>query len=299
MEINNIIIDTEDDKKLHVISHTLEKNIIPKAVIVHIHGFLQDFNDNLPNHNTHLYNFQNRIKLLEKLNVVNFALELRAHGQSSIENVCNISFNEYLLDVKAILKYISTTEYSNLPIHVLATSMGGAIIINYCIKYNPIIIKSIIVSSPLLDFEPNFKKIYNKYYLNLIKLNVMPKKKINDAFMVVGRIGILLFDVDNNSGKKLMKYNNDDLCNLINNFKSGMDYINENKHKFTKPILAFHGQNDKTTSAVGTQKFIDGCGSPDKNIIIFPNIASHPLLKETKILDELSADIYKWFDKFI
>ncbi len=297
--IKNFFINTEDDKQINIITHLLEPNTNPKAVIIHIHGFLQDFNDDLPNHNTHLYLFKNRIKLLEKLNVVNYGLELRAHGRSCSENVCDITFNEYLLDVKALLEYITTSPYNNLPIHVLATSLGGAIIINYCIRFNPEIIKSVIVSSPFLDFDPQFKKIYIKYYLNLLKLKIIPRNKINDIFMSVGRIGLLLFDVDNNGGSILVQYNNDDLCNLINNFKTGLDYIDKNKHKFKIPILAFHGQNDRTTCSKGTQNFINGCGSTDKNIIIFNNISRHTLLCELKVLDEISTKIYNWFDKFI
>ena len=62
--IKNFIINTEDDKQINIITHLLEPNTNPKAVIIHIHGFLQDFNDDLPNHNTHLYLFKNRIKAI-------------------------------------------------------------------------------------------------------------------------------------------------------------------------------------------------------------------------------------------
>ena len=286
--MENFRIVTNDNKTLNIITHSLNKNLKISAIIIHVHGFLQDFNYD----ETYLYLLENRIKLLYNLNVINYGLELRCHGKSSKGNICRVTIDDYSNDLKTLIKYIETTKYSKLPIHIIGTSLAGAIIINYCIKYNPTNIKSIILSSPLIDLCSWFKTIY---YLNMLKSIIIPKNKVNDIFILCVRVKLHF----NKYGSILNKYDNNDLYYLINNSISTLKIINNNKDKFKIPILAFHADNDKYTCSNATKNFIDTCGSTDKKVIIFENNTNHHLFKDTNILNTISENIYDWIKKHI
>ena len=136
---------------LNVISHTVEN---PTACLIHVHGFLEDFNTD----KAAFYNMEERIALFAPLNIVNYAIELRNHGASTQCNLFTTKMDDYVSDLHALVLYVQR-KHPWLKIHVFASSMGCAVSLKYAQVYGQI--SGLILSAPLIGLAAPLNTIAN------------------------------------------------------------------------------------------------------------------------------------------
>ena len=272
----NFILNN-DEIKLNIISHNITN---PVKVLIHIHGLFYDFQSTDDNY----VSLEYKINELQQLNIISYALELRGHGLSTSSNIIG-TLDEYVSDLHTLVEYIKN-KHIDLPIHIMAHSLGGAVTIKYCIQYKHI--TSVILLSPLIGVSDIFLAI-----LNIIK----KKTVLNFQF----NIYIELLKVYFNKYKNyISKYNNNDLLCFFKELYNTIDYIDTNKLLYETPILAIHSQDDNTTNSTKTTNFIDCINISNKKIILLYS-DEHNLFKinsNINIKQDILTNIYDWLKTF-
>ena len=113
----------EEAITLNIRSHAIRE---PVAVLIHVHGFLEDFSDDQPG----WYNFYRRVEAFAPLNIANYALEFRNHGESTLRRTSETTFEDYIRDLHGLVEFLKI-KHLNLPLHLLGCGMGGTIGILY------------------------------------------------------------------------------------------------------------------------------------------------------------------------
>ena len=272
----NFILNN-DEIKLNIISHNITN---PIKVLIHIHGLFQDFQSTDDN----IVSLEYKINELQQLNIISYALELRGHGLSASSNIVG-TLDDYVSDLNTLVEYIKN-KHIDLPIHIMAHSLGGAVTIKYCIKYKHI--TSVILLAPLIGVSDNLFAI-----LNTVKTKTVLDLQFN--------IYIVLFKLFFNKYKKyISKYNNNDILFFLKELYNIIDYIDTNKLLFETPILAIHSKDDSTTSSTKTKKFIDCININNKKIILLYS-DDHTLFKinsNINIKQDILTNIYDWLKTF-
>jgi esterase/lipase len=264
--------------KLNIISHTIDKT--PSAILIHVHGLLDSFSDK----NKEFYLFENRMKLLEPLNILSYGLELRGHGKSENINICNSTIDDYSDDLGVLIEYI-LKKHPDIKIHILSSSIGGLVSINYCVKNtNSNNIKSIILISPCIKLK---KSIHNLF----CNLNI---KNIDFLSKLCNPIISLITNSD-----LIQKNNSTDKLNFIKNILNSINFINSNKDKFNIPAISMHSEFDLLTDSHSCELFMNNCYSKDKKIITFKKSFNHYLLKDIYLLNTIKKNIYDWLEQHI
>lgn len=263
--------------KLNIVTHNIREP--PSAILIHIHGFLSSFTQE----KREFYLFENRLELLKDLKILSYGLELRGHGSSENINLCKTTFDDYSSDLHTLIKYIKK-KHPNVNIHILTSSMGGTVALNYCIKKQKNI-KSIILSCPLIKLSPFIRRIFSNVNESNIHLYLPYVKPI-------------LSIIDERYKNILNKYDEKDLLLLLKNLNN-LKYIHKNNYKITIPIMIFHGDLDPVTDSISSNKYIKKCLSNDKKIIIYKNCINHEVLKDVKILPDIKQNIYDWMKNHI
>lgn len=269
---------TNNNIKLNILTHEIEN---PKAVLIHIHGLFQNFQNTDINENKSI--FENKIKILEKLNIVSYAIELRGHGLSQDVNICNNTFDDYVSDIDTLVNHIKLI-HPIIPIHIIGESMGGAVAIKYCLKYNNI--KSIILLSPLIGVSPVIS----------MGLNIMKNINISDPYFMF-YINILRTNIVKYNNY-ISKYNDEDLFKAMKEFINILDYIKNNSIQFSTNIMAIHSKDDMLTNCNTTEIFINECKADNKLFIPIEGDC-HNLCGEIKTRDDVYKNICEWLNKFL
>ena len=272
---------------LNVLTHTLDN---PDSILIHLHGFGHHFQ--LLESFSSLTDFPNRIKYFSKLNILSYALELRGHGKSSGMQHMIYSFDEYISDLLQLVEHVMIY-HPKLPIYLISESMGGALAIKYSILYEHI--AGVILLAPMCGLNENAFNI-GLLYLLLGLSYILPtyryitsntKSTINEKYY---------------ESIKDDKYLNRLPVRLAvgREFYNTMNWINNNNHLFTIPILAIHSIDDAVTDYKTTEAFINNCSSINKTLIL-RNKGDHYLLVHQNDDDEKPNEvmdiIYKWLEQ--
>lgn len=180
-----------------------------------------------------------------------FGIDLRGHGHSEGRRGHTPSHDRLIDDVEEFLMY-ARSEYNDLPMFLYGHSMGGNIVSNYLLKKNTNELAGAVLSSPwlMLYEEPPkwklaFASIISKFWGAFTEPNqvdpdlltndpLLNKKYIEDP-MVFNRISARLFMGCYTQGK----------------------WAIEHMEKLKLPVLAFHGNDDKLISPLGTKTFAE------------------------------------------
>lgn len=263
--MNNFFI-LNKNIKLNIITHSLEKN--PDAILIHLHGLHRHFQfvDNNQD------NFYNRIKYFKKANILSYGLEFRGHGKSDGKKGCIDNVDFFISDIKRLLEYIEHLHH-NIPIYLLAESMGGAIGIKTSILYEKI--DGIILLAPLIGLAEESKP--NNFTVKiLLKLaKIFPNIKLHRKYKIRKKNYIKY-----NDNLKLPDEINKNIIDLntINQCFELVKFIKSNNNKFNKPLLIIHSNTDNITCINSSKDFFNKCSSNDKEIFILEN-SNHILLK--------------------
>jgi len=286
---------TSEKNKLNVITNDNEfinKEI--NTIVINLHGVTSHFQ--------HIYDCEDyieyRFNLLKKINICSYALEFHGHGKSEGVKCLINNFDDLLTDFDNLLKYIKN-KYINTKIFVIASSMGGAVAIKYCIL-NKDCINGLILLSPMCGIDKSFKP--NKYLVNILlyaskyfpSLPALPgiskKKKV-----VIDEYEECKFNC---------KYGYHDKFRLSTGRECYLTslWMEENCHKFNLPLFLIHGLNDEVTPSKSSLEFFNSCISEDK-IKFTPDTKNHSLLvprsNDDILPKQIISKIILWIEKRI
>jgi alpha-beta hydrolase superfamily lysophospholipase len=275
----NIVIEPI---KLNVVSHEID--YIPKALLIHLHGFGSYFQKN----KEYIYTFQYKIDKLKGLNIISYGLELRGHGESDGLQYHINCFDEYVSDVHILVCYLKK-KYPSLPIFLTGESMGGGLAIIYSLKYkHENNIKGLGLFAPMIGIDLRLPPII-LFLFNIISY-IAPLWEIVNTNSI-NRMNIPEYKNYNN------KYHFDKKAKLCTSREclAAMKKIEQNSSNFDFPIIIFHSKYDKITSSKLSKHFIDNCKSNDKEFVEL-DLDRHLIINPTNKYDHDPDKIYEQFN---
>jgi caffeoylshikimate esterase len=281
------------DLSINVIEGKDISNI--KGIIIHIHGVGSHFQ---PVYQS-LDEFDERDNFFSRFDYKSFALEFHGHGKSTGLRCSIMDFNNLIDDLSILVNHISE-KYSQ-PIYLFGESMGCAVIFKYCIvKKNNI--SGVIFLSPLCGIDEKLKP--NKLLKNiLLKIsNIAPNLQLVSTTKNMSKQSTY------NKHYLKAKENNDYFYKHSHRLCTGREllyiseWIEDNCHLFTKPILIFHGEKDHITDPLITKQVFNKISSSDKELHLIKN-GHHILLVDNyddSIIPEfIIIKTINWIDKNI
>jgi alpha-beta hydrolase superfamily lysophospholipase len=208
-----------------------------KAVIALVHGMGEHINRYEP--------------LAADLVNAGFALigfDQRGHGKSQGQRGHSPNYELLMQSIDDLL-HKAGEFFPEIPVFLMGHSMGGQLVLNYCLDRQPLV-KGVIASSPFLKlaFEPPAWKVK----LGKMVLNIFPSLPQSTA-LETAAISQLPDEVK--------KYENDKLVHdritpaMYFALMEKADYALQHAGEFRQPLLMYHGTADRLTSYKGTSEF--------------------------------------------
>lgn len=177
-----------------------------------------------------------------------FMFDLRGHGQSPGKRGHINSWEEYRHDLKAFLEFVHG-KVPGLPKILMGHSMGGALVLDYCLRVQHHI-HAVLVTSPAIGklgispFLIGLARIMDKVWPSL----VLPT-------------GLVVPHLSRDS-KFILKTQADPLYHSLSTPRFGMEllrtisYIQSNAANFALPLYLIHGTGDLIASIAGSRQFV-------------------------------------------
>lgn len=214
----------------------------PKAVVCLVHGM-----------NEHSGRYAHVADYFNKKNYALIAYDQRGHGKSDGSRGHAKDLDYLLNEIDNLLKK-ATELFPNTPQFIYGHSMGGGLVVNYCLTRKPSV-KAAIVTSPWLElkFEPP------SYKVNLGKL----MRRIYPGF--TENSGINANDLSHDK-VEVNKYVDDPLVhNRVSTsyffgIRDAGKWSIENANQLEIPMLVAHAGEDKITSCDASERFAKNAG---------------------------------------
>lgn len=254
---------------LNIIEGCYINNI--NAIVINVHGIGSHFQDIEECIDTMTV----RENILKKNNIKCFAFEFHGHGKSGGQRCSFDSFDDLVDDMLYVVIYIKN-KYPNIPIFVVAESMGGAVAIRYNIKYNKMYkINGYILISPMVDIYNN---LYSKLYKNFVFNNII--EMVSYKYPTVPLIPTNKKNIINNEQYMMMRkknkyiYHDKFRLNVIRECYYIIIWVKKNGHLFNSPLFVIHGLKDIITDPQSSINFWKKAQTPKKHIYL-PKDADH------------------------
>ncbi len=253
-----------------------------KAAIILVHGVGE-----------HSGRYENLLKSLADKKISVFAIDHRGHGKSDGKKGHIDSFMDYVYDLKLFLEFIKE-ENKGLPVILFGHSMGGVVATKYAMTY-PDDLSMLVISSP--GYKPAFE---------------VPAWKLAVSSFFSSRISTLTFPSGLNVADlshdqdTVTAYQNDPLVHnkvtarwAVEFMRAGQECLS-NAGSIKKPLLVFHGKEDKICDVHAAEQFYKDASSYVKKLFIFEGLA-HETMNETpaeraKVLNDVTGWILKNID---
>ena len=247
----------------------------PKAIVIIQHGFCE-----------HSGRYQHVGEFFVAKGYAAYACDLRGHGQSQGKRIYVDLFENHVEDFTRFVYWVQH-QNPNMPVFILAHSMGGTIATLWAIQ-NPPDMTGLILSGAAIKISAQIPKILltfsnllSKYvpHLPTLRLNnpnalsrdtEVTARHTQDPFVYHGRIPA-------RTGAELLK---------------GAHIAHQNLENITLPVLILHGAQDTITDPQGSQDLHDRAQSQDKTLIFYENLR-HEILNEPE-RDRVLNDIETW-----
>ncbi len=248
MIYNSYHLETNDGLILHTHHWTVSE---PKAAIIFTHGYCE-----------HAGRYHSEAKFFNEGGINFHSFDQRHHGQSEGKPKSYIhEFNNHIDDLEL---YISKWAKRDVPLFLIAHSMGGLVLVSYLIERNPKLtqLKGIVLSAPLLKPDKNTATLLQKF--SSVVGTLLPKLKTVD-------IDSSAISRDENEVKKYMtdplNYNEKIHARSGYQLLKQMASIKKKFNRFQLPLLILHGTDDKLAELEGSETFFKLCSSQDKEMI--------------------------------
>ena len=256
-----------NNKKINIITHSI---INPSCILIHIHGLCSNFQNDTYTMN----DFKNRVNFLSKINILSYGLELEGHGKSEGINGYIYEFDKLVSNFDTLYHHIKN-KHTNIPIFVLAESMGALVIMKSIIMINNYNLSGVILLAPYFEAAKNLIPSDFKKKIGMKLSYIIPTRKIagtNDTTIGCSNKKYELLSTLNE-----YRYTGKFMLSTIREIYLNSLFVNENANKIYVPILAIHNKNDMVTCYKGTKNFMNKIKSIDKELFLLDD-GNHTLL---------------------
>lgn len=240
--MNSIELSWKTTDGIKIYGKKWTPTVIPKAVICMVHGMGE-----------HINRYDHLAEMFNNNGYAVIGCDLRGHGQSGGQRGHIPGFEIFLNDAGIFLE-IASEHFPGVKKILYGHSMGGNLVANYLIKFQPKLAAAIL-SSPY--FQLAFKPSPVKLFLGKILKGMFPALSMSTG-------------LDSSALSKdkevVRKYNNDPLVHNrisatmgIELIESGNSALN-NAGKLSIPVLIYHGTEDKLTSFEASKSFAGKAG---------------------------------------
>jgi alpha-beta hydrolase superfamily lysophospholipase len=247
-----------------------------KAVVILVHGLGE-----------HSGRYENLLKSFADKKISVFAIDHRGHGKSDGKKGHIDSFMDYVYDLKLFLEFIKE-ENKGLPVIIYGHSMGGVVAAKYAMTY-PDYLSMLVLSSPAFSSAlkvPAWKTAIASFFSSRISSLTLPN-------------GLSASDISHD-GDIIAAYENDPLVHnkitvrwVVEFLRAGQECIN-NAGIIKKPLLVFHGKEDRIADYNASEKFFSSASSAVKKLFIFEGLF-HETINETQSeRDKVLNDVTGW-----
>jgi acylglycerol lipase len=281
-----------NNKNINIITHSINN---PSCILIHIHGLCSNFQNDTYTMN----DFKNRVTFLSKISILSYGLELEGHGKSEGTRGYIYEFDRLVSNFDSLFNFVKC-EHPNIPVFVLAESMGAVVIIKSIIIINNYKLNGIILLSPYFKVCDNLMP--SEFIQKIVcKLSyIFPTQKIAGDNKIdnwcSNKKYILL------SSLNKYKYRGKFMLSTVREIHLNSLFVNENAHKVFTPILAIHSKDDSVTCYKGTINFINNIKSEDKEVFLLDK-GNHTLLVPLDDNDYyptiIMSKIVNWINKRI
>lgn len=225
-----------------------------RAVLVICHGLCE-----------HLNRYDHVTEQIVDAGITVVRYDQRGHGKSEGKDAHFDDYNEMPDDANAIVEWSQKT-YPNLPHFVFGHSMGGLTAALFATKY-PNKVQGILLSGALTRYS---KPLLGEWPLPFSADAVLPNE-LGEGVCSVPEV-IEAYQADPMVRKTFT-------AGLINECYKGIEYLRENPHGFTYPVLIMHGANDGLVAEEDSRRLFAEIASTDKGLRIYENLC-HEILNE-------------------
>jgi alpha-beta hydrolase superfamily lysophospholipase len=249
---------------------------VPRGIIVLVHGLAE-----------HSGRYENFAKNANIAGLGVFAIDLRGHGRSPGEAMWINSFDEYLLDVDALVQTVKQSS-ARCPLFLMGHSLGGAIAVRWLSQRveQTRSLHGLILSSAALEIGPGTPAL-------LIKLAPFISRWLPRL-----RTQALDSNLISSIPSEVARYRNDPLvCLRAPPARTGAQVLAvmpanlAAASKLTLPLYIFHGTADTLTSPAGSQAFHAAWGGSDRALRLWTG-SMHETLNDIDgeaVMNELFA----------
>lgn len=248
-----------------------------RAVIVIVHG-----------HGGHSSIFARLVEYLIEHNYLIYSFDLRGHGRSPGQRGYINSWAEYRADLKALLNLVKTQQ-PDLPLFLIAQSMGGTIALDYVLRESHQL-QGLILMSPALGLGVSPWKLLIGKMLS----GILPHFALNSG---------IDFSAGSRDRSIVAEYALDPLrhrqgtARLATELLKTIDWINARASDIQVPVLILHGGADRVTPLQNSRIFFDRVTIADKEMQEYPD--SYHELQDDLDYQEVLADMNDWLEKHL
>lgn len=228
----------------------------PKAIVFLFHGMHMSS-----------YDFTHVGKSLHDNGYTVAAFDQESHGKSEGEKGTITSLEDYCVNCEKFILKTKELYPENTPVFCLGLSMGGSLSVMISLK-RPDLVNGVILFGASLAVDPNFEPMLQKIVrcLNSCCCGGLRLKKIDQS--LVSRNPHYAGYFNENPEFFHEKLNVKTAVAMLNGFQR----LQRQLGNFDKPVLMFHGEQDKLASCEQAKEFIRICKSNDKEIVVYPDM---------------------------
>ena len=259
-----IFLKRNDKKYINLINIETENDY--EKIVLHIHGIGSHFHKKGLDCN---YLIEERSKILKTYNIKSYAIEFHGHGYSDGERCYIKSIDELVEDIELSVKHIEE-KHKDIPIYLIAESMGGAVVIHYIIKkVNNI--RGVILLAPMCGIDDSMKPNILVHYFLMTLCYFFPKKQWipNDGKFSEKCCPYKTYNIF--SKRDPISYKEKHRLLTAKSCLEATDWIKKNGHKFDKPLLIIHGELDEITPNKNSYNFFKDVTNEDKEYMSLKN----------------------------
>jgi alpha-beta hydrolase superfamily lysophospholipase len=251
----------------------------PRAVVLLVHGLGE-----------HGGRYQHVAEALAGRGIASYAPDHPGHGLSPGPR-CHIRrFSDFFTPLDMLRDAIDQ-RYPGRPCFIVGHSMGGLITGNYLLTRQQRFIGAAFSGAAFAVPEPPpalalfINRVLAALWPTLGVMQLDPSQVSRDADVVRRYVEDPLV----HSGKISAR--------LVVELFAAMTALEQQRGKLELPLLVMHGEGDVMTPAAGSQQFVDGVGSSDRSLRIYPELY-HEIFNEPERA-QVIGDLLDWLDAHI
>ncbi len=250
------MIETSDGFRLNCHEWLAEQ---PLCTLVLVHGYGE-----------HAGRYAQVAGILNARRISVVAADLRGHGLSSGERGHVAAFEDYHLDIRAMVDHAESLSRGG-PIALLGHSMGGLLCVDWLLAGKGQSIFSLALSSPMIACES-----FTSFKMGLLRLSSLLRKSVGTGL----------------SGAKVcrdqvlaLQYDTDPLifhrasCAWVFEVKRAMDRVAANAARLSLPSLILYAEEDEVVMPSATKSFAESLTVDDLEVEGIPE-AYHEIFNE-------------------